>query len=314
MERKISLVKRGKFAVIGLFVLFSILSVMLIGAVKINYNISDYLDDSTDTKISLGIMEEEFGLISNVQVMVKDVTVTEAEEIKDSIKAIENVIFVNFNSQNTDYYKDDDALFVVLVDGNEYSETAKGALEKIETTLGEKYGDRLELGGTVMEKKLLRAAIVGEIFLILGISVALVAILMLITAASWIEPLVLLASSGIAVLLNMGTNLIFGEISYITNAVAAILQLAAATPNFLIHEIMINDSSFRKSITTEEVVFDDGYILIGDKPGLGIDVNVEEVEKRPYKPINLRHYTGNLTQIRPKNDTVFYFKGIGEEK
>ena len=226
MERKTSLVKRGKFAVIGLFVLFSILSVMLIGAVKINYNISDYLDNSTDTKISLGIMEEEFGLISNVQVMVKDVTVTEAEEIKDSLKAIENVIFVNFNSQNTDYYKDGDALFVVLVDGNEYSETAKGALEKIETTLGEKYGDRLELGGTVMEKKLLRAAIVGEIFLILGISVALVAILMLITAASWIEPLVLLASSGIAVLLNMGTNLIFGEISYITNAVAAILQLA----------------------------------------------------------------------------------------
>ena len=95
---------------------------------------------------------------------------------------------------------------------------------------------------------------------------------------------------------------------------AAILQLAAATPNFLIHEIMINDSSFRKNITTEEVIFDDGYILIGDKPGLGIDVNVDEVEKRPYRPINLRHYTGNLTQIRPKNDTVFYFKGIGEQK
>ena len=69
-------------------------------------------------------MEEEFGLISNVQVMVKDVTVTEAEENKDSIKAIENVIFVNFNSQNKDYYKDGSALFVVLVNGNEYSETA----------------------------------------------------------------------------------------------------------------------------------------------------------------------------------------------
>ena len=54
----------------------------------------------------------------------------------------------------------------------------------------------------------------------------LVAILMLITAASWIEPLVLLAASGVAVLLNMGSNIIFGEISYITKAVAAILQLA----------------------------------------------------------------------------------------
>ncbi len=95
---------------------------------------------------------------------------------------------------------------------------------------------------------------------------------------------------------------------------AAILQLAAATPNFLIHEIMLNDGSFRKSITTEEVIFNDGYIKIGDRPGLGIDVNVDEVEKRPYKPINLRHYTGTLTDIRPKGDTVFYFKGIGDNK
>ena len=95
---------------------------------------------------------------------------------------------------------------------------------------------------------------------------------------------------------------------------AAILQLAAATPNFLIHEIMLNDGSFRKNITDEEVVFEDGYIKINDRPGLGIDVNVEEVEKRPYHPINLRHYTGNLTDIRPKGDTIFYFKGIGENK
>ena len=95
---------------------------------------------------------------------------------------------------------------------------------------------------------------------------------------------------------------------------AAILQLAAATPNFLIHEIMINDGSFRKSITNEEVIFEDGYILIGDKPGLGIDVNVDAVLERPYHPINLRHYSGNLTEIRPQNDTIYYFKGIGENK
>ena len=95
---------------------------------------------------------------------------------------------------------------------------------------------------------------------------------------------------------------------------AAILQMAAATPNFLIHEIMINDGSFRKAITNEEVIFEDGYIRINDKPGLGIDVNIEAVEQRPYHPINLRHYTGALTEIRPKDDTIFYFKGIGENK
>lgn len=226
MEKTANLFKKGKFAIVALFLLLSVVSVLLIGTVRINYNISDYLDDSTDTKISLGIMEEQFGLISNIQVMVKDVTPDQAEDIKDSLKAIENVVFVNFNSQNANYYKDGDALFVVLVDGNEYSDTAKAALADIEETLCETYGDRLELGGTVMEKRLLREAIVSEIFLILVISVCLVALLMLITAASWIEPLVLLLSSGIAVLLNMGSNAIFGEISYITNAIASILQLA----------------------------------------------------------------------------------------
>ena len=226
MKKTANLFKKGKFAIVALFVLLSVVSVLLIGTVRINYNISDYLDDSTDTKISLGIMEEQFGLISNIQVMVKDVTPDQAEEIKDSIKAVENVVFVNFNSQNTDYYKDGDALFVVLVDGNEYSESAKAALADIEATLSDTYGDRLELGGTVMEKRLLREAIVSEIFLILAISVCLVALLMLITASSWFEPLVLLLSSGIAVLLNMGSNAIFGEISYITNAIASILQLA----------------------------------------------------------------------------------------
>lgn len=226
MEKTANLFKKGKFAIVALFLLLSVVSVLLIGTVRINYNISDYLDDSTDTKISLGIMEEQFGLISNIQVMVKDVTPDQAEDIKDSLKAIENVVFVNFNSQNDNYYKDGDALFVVLVDGNEYSDTAKAALADIEATLSDTYGDRLELGGTVMEKRLLREAIVSEIFLILVISVCLVAVLMLITAASWIEPLVLLLSSGIAVLLNMGSNAIFGEISYITNAIASILQLA----------------------------------------------------------------------------------------
>ena len=212
--KKINILKNAKYFIILIFAIFSILSLLLIGTVKINYNISDYLDDSTDTKISLGIMEEEFGLISNIQVMIDGVTPNEAEEIKTQLKAIENVNFVNFNSQNTDYYKDGTALFVVLVDGNEYSESAKAALSDIESALGEKYGNRLNLGGTVMEKRLLREAIQGEIILILGISICLVAVLMLVTAASWIEPLVLLAASGVAVLLNMGTNAIFGEISY----------------------------------------------------------------------------------------------------
>ncbi len=91
---------------------------------------------------------------------------------------------------------------------------------------------------------------------------------------------------------------------------AAILQLAACTPNFLIHEIMLTDGSFRKRLTDEEVIFENGFIRIPGKPGIGIEVNEDVLAEYPYKPRNLRHYTGNVTDIRPADDTVYYFKGI----
>ena len=91
---------------------------------------------------------------------------------------------------------------------------------------------------------------------------------------------------------------------------AAILQLASTVPNFIIHEMMLTDGSFRKLLTNENVKFENGYLLIGDKPGLGIEVNEEEIAKHPYKPRILRHYTGTLTDIRPKGDTYYYFDGL----
>lgn len=94
---------------------------------------------------------------------------------------------------------------------------------------------------------------------------------------------------------------------------AAILQLAACTPNFFIHEMMLTDGKFRKRITNEEVVYENGELLIPDKPGLGIEVNEDVLCEYPYKERNLRHYTGNVTDIRPKGDTVFYFKGLENE-
>lgn len=89
-------------------------------------------------------------------------------------------------------------------------------------------------------------------------------------------------------------------------ACAATLQLAACCPNFLILEIMLTDVDYRKFITNENLKFEDGCILIGDKPGLGIELNEEECLKHPHVEHNLRHYTGELTNIRPKK-TDYYF-------
>lgn len=93
---------------------------------------------------------------------------------------------------------------------------------------------------------------------------------------------------------------------------AAILQLAATVPNFLIHEIMLTDGSFRKRISNERVVFEDGYILVPDVIGLGVEIDESVIAEYPYQPRNLRHYNGDLTGIRPKDDCICYFEGLKE--
>lgn len=87
---------------------------------------------------------------------------------------------------------------------------------------------------------------------------------------------------------------------------AATLQLAACTPNFSILEIMYSDVDYRGDVTTESLQYENGYIKVPDKPGLGLEICEEECEKHPYRPHTLRHYTGALTDIRPAK-TAFYF-------
>jgi galactonate dehydratase len=69
---------------------------------------------------------------------------------------------------------------------------------------------------------------------------------------------------------------------------------------------MYSDVEWRKDITDEDLIYEDGFITIPDKPGLGISLNEEECMKHPYKCHTLRHYSGALTDIRPAK-SVFYF-------
>ncbi len=87
---------------------------------------------------------------------------------------------------------------------------------------------------------------------------------------------------------------------------AATLQLAACCPNFSILEMMYYDVDWRKDVTDEKLRYEDGYMWIPDKPGLGIEINETECLKHPYQVHTLRHYTGALTDIRPAK-TEFYY-------
>ena len=88
---------------------------------------------------------------------------------------------------------------------------------------------------------------------------------------------------------------------------AATLQLAACTPNFYLLETMSSDIPWRADVSTERVKFENSEMFIPDLPGLGIDINEEEIAKHPYECRNLRHYAGTLTDIRPV-DSKGYFR------
>lgn len=91
---------------------------------------------------------------------------------------------------------------------------------------------------------------------------------------------------------------------------AATLHIAASTQGFRILEICFTDVSWRKELTNERVVFDKGNILIPTGVGLGLEINEENCLKYPFQPIDLRHYKGTLTNIRPADHTSTYFEGL----
>jgi galactonate dehydratase len=89
---------------------------------------------------------------------------------------------------------------------------------------------------------------------------------------------------------------------------AATLQLAASQPGFYLLETMASDVPYRREICDEAVTLRDGYMHIGDRPGIGVDIDEAAIAKYPYQPISLRHYKGTLTEIRPKDAAAYFAK------
>ena len=87
---------------------------------------------------------------------------------------------------------------------------------------------------------------------------------------------------------------------------AATLQIAACVPNFVMLEMMMSDVPWRKEICDEKLTLRNGQMTIPTRPGLGIELNENELLKHPYIRTNLRHYRGDLTNIRPPDAELYY--------
>ena len=239
-----SLVNHRKTMVM-IFTMVFVVCLLLGNLVKVNYDINDYLPESSPSTVSLELMQEEFdGGIPNARIMISDVTIPEALEYKEKLEAVDGVtavtwlddvvsIFVPISTLDTDtletYYKDNNALFTVTIEEDRRIEAVSSIRELI--------GEDNAMTGSAVSTAISTTETVLEVNKISIFTVLFVLVVLVMTTNSWMEPLIVLIGLGLAIVINNGTNLIFGEISFVTNAAGSILQLAVSLDYsvFLLH-------------------------------------------------------------------------------
>ncbi len=227
----------------------SIAAALLCGAlltmVSVNYNLADYLPEDAPSTVAIDVMNSSFTEgIPNVNVFIPNVSIPEALEYKKQfadVSGVSSVLWlddvvdiykpVEMADQETAeaWYKDGGALFVLTAD-NENSIAIIDDIRRIA-------GDDSVLSGETVNNVTVQSTTMSEILRIMLYVVPLVLLILLFTTSSWFEPVLFLITIGVAILINEGTNIFLDEISYVTRATSAILQLAVSIDYavFLLH-------------------------------------------------------------------------------
>ncbi len=229
-------ITRHKKIVITLFVLCALVSAVLILGVTVNFDLTDYLPEDAESTMALDLMYEEFGSgVPNTRVMVQNLTLTGAVDMKHRIAEAPGVSAVMWLDDTQDlstpielmdeatveqYWRDGTAMYDVTIDEGRESE-AVAAIYEITGSDG-------AISGNAANTASMQNLVVSEVVNILLIMVPLAILILLVTTTSWISPLLFLSAIGIAVIINMGTNIVFGEISFVTQSVSPIMQLAVS--------------------------------------------------------------------------------------
>ena len=233
-----------------IFTVLVLLSLICAPMVGINYDLTKYLPDSSPSAQALDIMEDEFTYPGMGRVMLKDVTLYEAKNIKDRITDVDGVDMVMWADLTTniygssefidyddidDYYHEDNQtayMDIVFKDKDSSTQTHK-AIRQIEQIVG----DHGLVAGSATSDTNLGPTINKEVARVMVLAVIIIYIILTITTTSWFEPVMFLSILGIAIVINMGTNIFLGEISFLSNAVGAVLQLACSMDYsiFLLH-------------------------------------------------------------------------------
>ena len=241
--------KRKAFMVF--FILAAVFSVFSSSWVKVSNKLSDYLPESTKTKQGLDIMDENFTTFGTAKVMVNNIDYEKALELSTKLKEIAGVSRVDFydksdsdyeNKNIEDYYKDFAALYTISFEDVEDSKLVQEAIVNVREAVST-YDNVVY---TTIDKDDARS--LNEDMKVIGILVVIIIVGVLIfTSQTYAEILIFMLTFAVAILLNVGTNFIFGRISFVTKAVGVVLQLALAIDYAIIlfHRFMEERQNFR---------------------------------------------------------------------
>lgn len=212
--------KRNLFFLLYIFAL--IFCAFSTGWVQVENDITTYLPAETQTRQGLTLMNNEFVTYGTARVMVSNISYERGESLREEIENVDGVSSVAFDN-TPDHYKNASALYDVTFDGTTSDEISQNAMEQIETLLA-KYDTYVntEVGVDTAED------LKDEMQVIIVIAAIIIVVVLTLTSRSYAEVPVLIATFGVAALLNMGTNFLCGTISFISNSVTVVLQLALA--------------------------------------------------------------------------------------
>ena len=222
MERISAFIVDKRKAFYLLYIGFAIFCLFSSNWVAVNDDLTSYLPDTTETRRGLSIMDEEFMTFGTNRIMVDNIAFSEAEKLAKQIEDVDGVKEVAF--ENTEeYFKNGAALFSVTYDGTASDDISLNALDKVKGILD---GYDVYVTGDTGDDA--SASLDAEIQVVMIIAVVIILLVLLFTSQTYMEIPVMIMTFGMAAIMNKGTNFMFGEISFVSNSVAVILQLALA--------------------------------------------------------------------------------------
>lgn len=243
-----TLVVKYRLLIIIAYVLLLFPSVLFYLITGVNYDILAYMPDHLNSKQGEDLLEEEFGLQGTGVILVRGKEFWELRELKARIEAVEGVDSVLWLDDLADilmpvdfieprlkeqFVSGDSALLQIRFVENARTERTNRAVSEIELILD----DRAVLGGEAAIISELQNIVEEEMIYYVLIAVLAIYVVLSLSVTSYIDPLVFLVSVGFAIAINMGTNIVFGEICFITASIAAVMQMGISLDYsiFLLH-------------------------------------------------------------------------------